>query len=248
MPTTILSLPVELRLRIAEYAVFEEESSTLEFPWPDKINSRYKHYYKPSGHLALLLVCRQFHDDFTQLVYNNTKFVVGADIDQALVRLHELSEYKIRNIRTLRFKPNTKMGVCERFLRETPQLQLHQLDIVYFDVIDQQDISEIVSFFRRLSNTKVVKFMYDSYNWYDRRVWCKLIGAIMKEDHYQRYDAPGAPNLEATWWDWCFSPDYTHIIFVAQPSRPIVPEEEYMLWMKPKVIALMAMAEELEGL
>ena len=85
MPATILSLPVELRLRIAEYAVFDEEYLILH---DDHLRN-----------LALLLVCRQFHDDFTQLVYNNTKFVVGADIDQALVRLHELSEYKIRNIR-----------------------------------------------------------------------------------------------------------------------------------------------------
>jgi hypothetical protein len=70
----------------------------------------------------------------------------------------------------------------------------------------------------------------------------------MKEDHYQRYDAPDAPNLEATWWDWCYSPDYSHITFEAQPPRPILPEEEYMLLMKPKVDALMAFAEELEGL
>jgi hypothetical protein len=248
MPTTILSLPVELRLRIAEYATFEEEFLILGFPWRDDNNLGHKHYYKPSEYLALLLVCRQFHDDFTQLAYNNTKFVVCCDIDQALVRLHELPEYKIRNIRTLTFEPDTKIGVCERFLRETPQLQLHQLDIVFFDSIEQRGISEIVSFFRRLSNTKVVKFMYDRYNWYDRKAWCVLIGAMMKEDHYQRYDAPGAPNLEATWWDWCYSPGYSHITFEAQSPRSILPEEEYMLLMKPKVDALMAFAEELEGL
>ncbi|OSS48197.1 hypothetical protein B5807_07866 [Epicoccum nigrum] len=248
MTTTFLSLPVELRLRIAEYGIFEQTLS-LGFPWLRDV-FKHDHDYKPSENLALLLVCRQFHDDFTQLAYSNTKFTVCCDgIDQALVRLHELPEYKTRNIRRLAFGPDTLIGVCERFLLEAPQLQLHQLDIICSEwYLQDHGIPDVVSFFRRLSNTKFIKLiLYEVERDFSLKTFCALIGAIMKEDHYQRYDAPGAPNIETTWWDWCLSLDSDYITFEAQPPRPILLEEDYMLLMKPKVDGLMALAEKLAG-
>lgn len=70
----------------------------------------------------------------------------------------------------------------------------------------------------------------------------------MKEDHFQRYDAPGAPNVEACWWGWQLNSLVDTITFTAQAPRPALLEEDYMLLMKPKVDAMMAEAERAAGL
>ncbi|KAF1925688.1 uncharacterized protein M421DRAFT_7708 [Didymella exigua CBS 183.55] len=102
---------------------------------------------------------------------------------------------------------------------------------------------------RRLVHVKTVKFvLYGVTEARNRSHYCKLIGAIMKEDHFQIYDALGAPNIEATWWGWHLSTQADMITFAAQNSRPVLPEEEYMLLMKPKVDAMMAEAERAAGL
>lgn len=53
----------------------------------------------------------------------------------------------------------------------------------------------------------------------------------MEQDHSYRYDASEAPNIEATWWDWCYDPEEGVITLQAQRPRPTLPKEEYMLLM-----------------
>jgi hypothetical protein len=63
---------------------------------------------------------------------------------------------------------------------------------------------------------------------------------MLKEDHYQRYDVPGAPNVEKTWWVWGY--DYVDNTFelVAQPPKPVLPEAEYIEFVAPMVRRLMS--------
>ena len=106
----------------------------------------------------------------------------------------------------------------------------------------------VISSLRRLLNVKTIKLvMYGKWEGKNRRDYCSFVSGIMKEDYYQRYDAPGAPNIEATWRDWHLNKQENLITLQAHAPKPVLPEEEYVLLMKPKVDALMADAEKVTG-
>ncbi|KAF2996056.1 hypothetical protein E8E13_003483 [Curvularia kusanoi] len=142
-----------------------------------------------------------------------------------------------------------------QFILETAQLRLDELEVYCTPkrwASRRDSIDDIVSFLRRLPYTKVIKFILCGM-WpegYQLPKYCAVIGALMKEDHHQRYDAPGAPNIGATWWDWKIHHNtYTSTItFEAQDPLPVLPEEEYLLLMKPRIDAMMAMAERAAGI
>lgn len=244
-PAMFLDLPVELRLRIAEYALQQRPAAGI--PHIGRHLSEYEGDYRPSENMALLLVCRQFNADFTQLAYNKTRFLLWTS--QHSTGLQELPLHKLRSIRKIACKPfgTTTESWCKgKHFCNLEQLRLDELII-----LSQTGISskQMVLFMRRLVHVEIVKFvMYGKRENENRSNYCATVGLIMKEDHFQRYDAPGAPNIEATWWDWHLNPEANVITFRAQNARPILPEEEYMLLMKPKVDAMMAEAERAAGL
>ncbi|KAF3031137.1 hypothetical protein E8E11_000877 [Didymella keratinophila] len=244
----LLKLPTELRLRIADYAL--EQHPATGIPPTSRQLQEYRADYRPSGNLALLLVCRQFNSDFTQLAYSKTRFSIWNRRQSN--NLRQLPSHSVRNIRSIVHRaPVDEVTSWGSYCYGLQQLHLDELVILcdrFFFVISQ-DVLNVAAFLRRLLHVKIIRFvMYDDKAGRKRSHYCRLIGAIMKEDHFQRYDAPGAPNIEARWWDWHLNSLGDMIAFTAQEPRPVLPEEEYMLLMKPKVDAMMAEAERAAGL
>ena len=108
--------------------------------------------------------------------------------------------------------------------------------------------TDMVGLLRRLQNVKTLKFVLNGANvkgffktWYNR-----LIGLILKEDHFQRYDAPGAPNLEDTWWIWSYDDEKRWFELVAQKPKEVMVESDYMEMVKPLVQRLVADMENEE--
>lgn len=78
------------------------------------------------------------------------------------------------------------------------------------------------------------------------KTWCnRLIGIILKMDHYERYDVQ-PPNLEQTWWVWEFDEQAETFSLDARPSKEVVDEESYMQQIKPLVEQLMISIESEE--
>ena len=243
-----LDLPTELRLRIAEYAL--ELHPATGIPPPSGPLRESRTGYRPSQNLALLLVCRRFNSDFAQLAYNKTRFSIWNWRQSD--NLRQLSSHSTRSIRSIMlYAPVNEVNSWGSHCYDLQQLHLDELVILcdrFFFVISK-DVLDVAAFLRRLLHVKTLKFvMYGDTAKRRRSHYCRLIGAIMKEDHFQRYDAPGAPNIEACWWDWHLDSLGETITFTAQEPRPILPEEEYMLLMKPKVDAMMTEAEQAAGL
>jgi hypothetical protein len=243
-----LDLPVELRLRIAEYAL--EQRPAVGIPHIGRQLQDYQGDYRPSENLALLLVCRQFNSDFTQLAFSKTRFPVWNH--RQSTGLQGLPPHKLRSIRSIVHRSwGTELNPWGKYCYDLEQLRLDEFVLLCDDswFVLKERMRAVIAFMRRLLHVKTVKFvMYGVRKEKNRSDYCSLIGAIMKEDHFQRYDAPGAPNIEATWWDWRLNPQANMVTFTAQHPRPILPEEEYMLLMKPKVDAMMAEAERAAGL
>lgn len=108
--------------------------------------------------------------------------------------------------------------------------------------------SDMVGLLRRLQNVKVLRFVLNRANvkgffktWYNR-----LIGLVLKEDHFQRYDAPGAPNMEKTWWIWSYDENARWFELLAQKPKPVMNEADYMEMVKPWVERLVADMEDEE--
>ncbi|KAF2624764.1 hypothetical protein BU25DRAFT_133685 [Macroventuria anomochaeta] len=241
-----LDLPVELRLRIAEYAL--EQRPGTGIPHIGRHLENYKGGYRPSENMSLLLVCHQFNRDFTQLAYNKTRFMLWTYGHGT--GLQGLPLYKLRSIRKLVYRPDTsEMQSWGSYLYNLEQLHVDELVFLWHYQWTRPSIKIVISFLRRLLHINTIKFvLYAKREGKNRSDYCSLVGAIMKEDHFQRYDAPGAPNVEATWWDWHLDTQENIITFRAQDPRPVLPEEDYMLLMKPEVDALMAEAERAAGL
>lgn len=241
----LLELPVELRLRIAEFALEQNPTAGIPYDRPLPEND-----YHPSDNLALLLVCRQFNKDFAQLAYQKTRFLLWNRAQGAC--LQRLPSHRIINIRKLVYVlvPSDILSWGSYFY-DLEQLQLDELIVLcpHGWANGHANIRNTVLFLRRLLHVKTAKFiMYSGGEGLNRAPHFSLIGTIMKEDHFQRYDVPGAPHVEATSWDWHLNAQENSVTLYAKDPKPIVTEEEYMLLMKPKVDALMAIAQQEAGL
>jgi hypothetical protein len=247
-PVTLLDLPVELRLRIAEYAL--EQHPAVGMPYTSLELRESGAGLRSAENLALLLVCRQFRSDFTSLAFSKTRFSVSSE--RQSTNLKRLPPHRLRSIRSIVHRECVaEIYSWGSYCYGLEQLHLDEFSFLcddFFFALNKR-VNAVTAFMRCLEHVKSVKFvMCGSRDKEKRSHYCKLIGAIMKEDHFQRYDALGAPNIETTWWDWELNPQADIITFTAQKPRSIFPEEEYMLLMKPKVDALMAEAERAAGL
>ncbi|KAJ4983318.1 hypothetical protein SVAN01_11199 [Stagonosporopsis vannaccii] len=241
----LLKLPVELRLRIAEFAL--EQHATAGIPFDQHLPES---DYRPSDNLALLLVCRQFNTDFAQLAYNKTRFLLRGRMQG--IRLQELPLCRLKEIRMLVYIliPHDIQSWGSYFYN-LEQLRLDELVILcpHGWANGHSSIRNTVLFLRRLEHVKTVKFiLYAGGEGLKRAPCFSLIGTIMKEDHFQRYDAHGAPNVELTSWDWHLNGRENSVTLHAKNPEPVTTEEEYMRLMKPKVDALMAIAQQEAGL
>ncbi len=244
----LLGLPVELRLRIAEYAL--EQHPGAGVPYVGRGLCEHKNDYRPSENLTLLLVCRRFSEDFSKIAFQRTRFFLWDHMSS--IRLLRLPLDKVQNVRKLGYCLNShemrSWGSC---FYNIEQLNLDELVLLcsHHWAVGHANFRNLVLFLRRLVHVKTIKFVsYQKAHGLGRAPYLSLIGTIMKEDHFQRYDAPGAPNVETTWWDWQLNAHDDTITLEAKDPRPVLAEEEYMLLMKPRVDALMVLAQEAAGL
>lgn len=109
----------------------------------------------------------------------------------------------------------------------------------------KQSTRDVVGLLRRLEHVKSLKFVQNAaftkrrfQAWYNQ-----IIGLVLKEDHFQRYDAPEAPHIEATWWEWRFDSAEKSFEFTACPAKPVMLESDYMEMVAPLVARLMSEME-----
>jgi hypothetical protein len=230
--TTLLSLPIELRLEIVGYALEQPDAGLTRTLMARKtrrftIDDR----YKPSTNLSIRLVCRQFYIEFSRIAIQKTLLVLSKD--SALVANQQPDEL-LRDVKKLRFCCNHEdITEWQEYVLNKQCMHLDELDLV-ISLDGSANRKALIGLFRRLRNVKQVKLLFP-----DPHECIQLIGELLKEDHFQRYDAPNAPNLESTWWKWNYDNDSSWAVFVAQEPKPIMAEEDYMLLMKPEVDYIM---------
>ncbi|USP77443.1 hypothetical protein yc1106_04717 [Curvularia clavata] len=236
-----LSLPTELRMHIAAEAL--EQHPLSGFHMVDAAPENGSRYildtrYRPSANLSIRLVCRQFNIDFTRLAIQKTRFVLQKDAGSTV---STQSETILRDVKRLvvHYGPDT-IAEWREFPFNKECLQLDELDM-FMPLAEAPEYSELVGMFRRLRNVQRIRFLLCGDEQQARLRCCWLIGVMLKEDHYQRYDAPNAPNLESSWWSWSwsFNDNYSWVTFVAQEPKPVMVEEEYMMLVKPKLDEIM---------
>jgi hypothetical protein len=231
---TFLSLPTELRLQIAAYALEQ----------PKRVNPSKERYcgtelayqqvdpdYYASHNLSLLRVCHQFHRDFSSLAYRMTTFVVASNKMQAIKWQPAAN---VRNLRRLVLQhPLDVMLFWDDYPFDNESLHLDELCIL----IDVPNYEPMMGLLRRLQNVKTLRFFHTGPR--PEIAYARLVSAMQKDDHFQRYDAACAPNIGCTWWDSTFDAQSISSDLVARKPVPLMAEGDYMVMMKPKVEELM---------
>jgi hypothetical protein len=254
----LLSLPAELRIQILSYVFVQqpdagfirsEKSSTLDYHGLVIDN-----HYSPAFQLNILSTCRQFRRDFTTIAFRNTTFLVRDNCVSLHTLLRRLQSHQLASLRRVAFVTSPKrireLVEWTRYPFDMENVHLEELTVVLYRSehwhYPSHYTRDLVALLRRLEHVKALKFVRNSApvsgsfrTWYNR-----LIGLLLKEDHYQRYDAPDAPNVEATWWEWRY--DYADNTFelIAQSPKPVLPEAEYIGYVAPLVRRLMSDMED----
>lgn len=234
-----LSLPAELRLHIVAEALEQHPLSGLEMiPSSSGDGPRFTldMAYRSSANLSIRLVCRQFNADFTRLAVQKTRFVLHENAGSVI---STQSEALLRDVKRLIVHCGhdaiTQWG---EFPFNKECLRLDELDMV-MPLAEAAECTALVGMFRRLRNVQKIGFLLDGDAQLAKLRCYRLIGAMLKEDHYQRYDAPNAPSLESSWWSWSFNSNFSWAAFVAQEPKPVMAEEEYIILIKPKIDEIM---------
>jgi hypothetical protein len=231
--TNFFSLPTELRLQIAVYAL-EQSDDVGILPPNDQV--RIDPAYDAATNLSILLVCRDFHRDFGTVAYQMTRFIFAG------TRLHNcslISDAKLRNVRKVVVEANwLEIGTWQTFLFDKDCVALEELCVVSItdDDVDHA-IRPVISLLRRLQNVKKIRI----FPWHAecRLTYGRLVGAMYKDDHYHRYDAETAPLVGPTWWEPYFNSHDISLDFVKCEAEPVMAEEDYMVMMKPKIDEIM---------
>lgn len=268
MATGLLSLPPELLIQILEYVIDNGPHAGLTFtsqppvglPRTSQTSTRLvlDPTYSSAACLRILLVCRQLRQVLTKVAFQRTAFVVRAGYRATLSTLQPLQRYQIENLRniTLLFEPY-RFGLMTswRWPFNSEALHLDTLAIAFthtspgdpraLEDLTTQNIIELVRLLRQLEHVKRLRFIQNgTFANPSFRMWCnQVVGRLLKEDHYQRYDAHGAPHIETTWWVWHFNDDEKSFEFVAQPAKAVVSEPSYMEAVAPLVARLMSEME-----
>jgi hypothetical protein len=256
----LLALPAELRLAILSHVLIQQPNvgfkPCLPTNPPGRQGLMLDPNYSSSAHLRILLTCRQFRDDFTDLAFRRTTFHITDMHTPFATLIRPLSDHQIRNLRRLAVIADAShfrdMVHWQKWPYNMESLQLDSLTIVMHmsnhSHYPSEFTSDMVGLLRRLQNVKSLKFVLNGANvkgvfktWYNR-----LIGLVLKEDHFQRYDAPGAPNLEDTWWTWSYDDEKKWFELVAQRPKEVMIEAEYMEMVKPLVQRLVTDMENEE--
>lgn len=244
----LLSLPAEIRSHILEY-VFDHNLDQTGFkPITESKIAVVDHDYSVNTLLAPLLTCRQLYLDGHLLAFRRTHFAVTNLYINIPERLSRLSKKQCDALRSMslvadsrHFRNMRSWGDNAFGLRlDKLAIVLHQTSHHYlFDFT-----ADIAKLLRRLQGVQSVVFVRNqAYVKGAFKTWCnRLIGIILKMDHYERYDAQ-PPNPEQTWWVWEFDEQAEIFRLDARPSKEMIEEEAYMLQIRPLVEQLMISIE-----
>ena len=236
---TFLSLPIELRLEIVAYALEQSDAGLTKHHESNegRTCSTIDERYKASTNLAIRLVCRQFNAEFRRLAIHSTLFVLARNSTRvAAQQVEEL----LQDVKKLRIHcDHETIGKWYEYPLNRQCMHLDELQFV-MPLDDSANRTALVGLLRRLRNVKQVKLLFPNHRLAKEPYgYIRLLGELLKEDHFQRYDAPNAPNFESTCWEWSFDKESSWAVFVAREPMALIPEEHYLLLMKPKIDYIM---------
>ncbi|KAI4675631.1 uncharacterized protein J4E88_007665 [Alternaria novae-zelandiae] len=236
---TFLSLPIELRLEIVAYALEQSDAGLTKLHESNEGQtcSTIDERYKASINLAIRLVCRQFNAEFRRLAIHSTLFVLARNSTRvAGQQVEEL----LQDVKKLRIHcDHETIGKWYEYPLNRQCMHLDELQFV-MPLDDSANRTALVGLLRRLRNVKQVKLLFPNHRVAKEPYgYIRLLGELLKEDHFQRYDARNAPNFESTRWEWSFDKESGWAVFVAREPMALMPEEHYLLLMKPKIEYIM---------
>ncbi|KAF2448112.1 hypothetical protein P171DRAFT_481205 [Karstenula rhodostoma CBS 690.94] len=266
----LLSLPVELRLQILEYVIDGAANAGLKYPTvPATVRPESNRTfqglildlgYYASANLNVLLVCRQLRNELTKAAFQRTVFVirdpyyVNAKYFRNLQRIQldslrrvmlVFQAYRLSQLTSWRWPFNLEGLHLDSLTIALQSATQHTVGGVLSEDYLANSTRDVVGLLRRLEHVNRFKIVQNAafttqrfQSWYNQ-----VIGLVLKEDHYQRYDAPDAPQIEATWWDWHFDAAEKSFEFIARPAKPVVPEPDYIEMVAPLVARLMSAME-----
>ncbi|KAF9737656.1 hypothetical protein PMIN06_010339 [Paraphaeosphaeria minitans] len=264
--TGLLSLPVELRLHILEYVIDGAPNAALKYPTVSatvtpESNRTFQGLildlgYSAAANLNILLVCRQLRNEFTRAAFQRTVFVirdpyyVNARYFQNLQRIQlgslrrvmlVFQAYRLSQLTTWRRPFNLEGLHLDNLTIALQSATQHTVGGVLSEDYLANSTRDVVGLLRRLEHVNSFKIVQNAAFTTQRfqAWWYQIVGRILKEDHYQRYDAPDAPHIEATWWDWHFDHAEKSFEFTARPAKPVVAEPDYVEMVAPLVAKLM---------
>ncbi|KAK7181614.1 hypothetical protein DPSP01_011383 [Paraphaeosphaeria sporulosa] len=266
----LLSLPIELRLQILECVIDGSPNAGLKYPKvcatvrPES-NRNFQGLildlgYSAAATLNVLLVCRQLRNEFTKAAFQRTVFVirdpyyVNAKYFRNLQRVQldslrrvmiVFQAYRLSQLSSWRRPFNLEGLHLDNLTIALQSATQHTVGGVLSEDYLANSTRDVVGLLRRLGHVNSFKIVQNAAFTTQRfqAWWYQIIGLILKEDHYQRYDAPDAPQIETTWWDWHFDSAEKSFEFIARPAKPVVPEPDYMEMVAPLVASLMSAME-----
>jgi hypothetical protein len=237
--TTIFSLPTELRLQIAGYVLEQEPNAGFICQKLSKLSLDPGYTYKLEKILGIRLVCRQFNHEFTRLAFQSTTFLMSDAPELGLTRnvasiVGDQPDELVKDVKKLiincagQLAPFLDWG---RYPFNRACMHLHELSFV---MQASFHVALMADRMRQLQNVKMIRFMKH------RPLECyRLMATFLRRDHYHRYDAPYAPNVGRTWWEWSYSEEEGSFTCTAQDAMPVMEEQDYMVFATPKVDRVM---------
>ena len=253
-PASLLTLPSEIRSCILEYVFDDNLSHTGLRNGIGNSSVVINHLYSAPSLLAPLLACRQLYLDGHIPAFKRTHFLVTnlyIDIPERLARLSNKQLSALRSIALVADSRHFRgMRSWGSHAFNNADLHLDSLTIILHQTTHHylfDFTADIAKLLRRLQGVRRITFVRNqAYVKGAFKTWCnRLIGIIMKIDHYERYDAK-PPNREQTWWAWKFNEEAETFCLDARPSKEMVDEETYMQQIKPLVDQLMTSIESEE--
>jgi hypothetical protein len=226
------TLPAELRLLVADY-LFEQPHDAAFETSPDG-RLQLDHAYSSSSHLRPLLASRQFYKEFQTIAYNKTTFVVRNPEPHDCVA--RLPPHLLRQVRKLVLCHSDQVTLWQQYPFNAQGLHLETLVLISSPAFPHHDLASLL---HRLRHVQTLMVVADQDTAKFGLKFQRMVGLLLKNDHHQRYDAPGAPHMEHNWWEWSFNATRLSFVLRALPPKPALAEEDYMRLIKPHVDALM---------
>ncbi|KAF2641166.1 hypothetical protein P280DRAFT_468828 [Massarina eburnea CBS 473.64] len=257
-PHTLLSLPTEIRLDIWDLVLTNDAFSHQENTHELVLNSQ----YTAPTQLNLLLTCHQIRNEIGIIpTFQRAAFVVKrlkeSPYSAFACQLLSLPKDLIAAVKKLvlpaqwlDFDDPTFWSGGAMFLEE--KLQLFELTFFFENKVDAlashaqgtickpPPVHPMARRMRLWNHVQVLRFIRNESNVHLRKWYRALVGQILKEDHYQRYDSEQAPNLGMTRWEWKYDVKEHVAEFFAKPPHPVLPEAEYMEMVAPMIHDLIA--------